>query len=91
MLYQLVVYAISHRHQLQSSIVYPTTNTMAKEARIDVSDPVYGKHLGQVCLRPVNLCRIEELVTTNTAAARREQGWYARQLAFGAQVAVNKA
>ena len=47
MLYQLVVYAISHRHQLQSSILYPTTNPLAKEARIDVTDPVYGKHLGR--------------------------------------------
>ena len=83
MLYQLVVYAISHRQHLQSSILYPTTNPLAKEARIDVTDPVYGKHLGQVCLRPVNLSRIEELVATNTASARREREAYARRLAFG--------
>lgn len=85
MLYQLVVYAISHRHQLQSSILYPATNSLAKEARIDVTDPIYGKHLGQVCLRPVNLTEIEELVSANTAAARRQRELYARQLAFGAQ------
>lgn len=83
MLYQLVVYAISRHHQLQSSILYPTTNPLARESRIDVNDPLYGKHLGQVCLRPVNLNRIEELVATNTAAARREREAYARRLAFG--------
>ena len=91
MLYQLVVYAISHRNQLQSSILYPTTNPLAKEARIDVTDPIFGKHLGQVCLRPVNLGRIEELVSTNTVAAGRERAAYARQLALGTQTTVTKA
>jgi 5-methylcytosine-specific restriction enzyme subunit McrC len=83
MLYQLVVYAISHRHQLQSSILYPTTNVAAKEARIDVTDPVYGKHLGQVCLRPVNLPEIEELVSSNTAVARRKREALAKKMVFG--------
>ncbi len=62
MLYQLVVYAISHRTQPQSSILYPTTDATAKEARIDVTDPIFGKFLGQVCLRPVHLPTIVELV-----------------------------
>jgi len=75
--------AISYRQQPQSCILYPTTNSLAKEARIDVTDPIFGHHLGQVCLRPVNLSRIEEIVSTNTAAARREREAYARQLAFG--------
>ncbi|MEQ9307263.1 MAG: hypothetical protein RJQ14_25335, partial [Marinoscillum sp.] len=56
----------------------------AKEARINVSDPVYGKHLGQVCLRPVNLTQIEELVSSSTAVARREREKLAKRLAFGA-------
>lgn len=83
MLYQLVVYAISHRQGLQSSILYPTTNSLAKEARIEVTDPIYGKQLGQVCLRPVNLTEIEELVSANTAAARRQREVIANNLAFG--------
>jgi len=85
MLYQLVVYAISHRTQPQSSILYPTTNTLAREARIDVTDPIFGKNLGQVCLRPVKLDRIEELVATDTAVSRREREQYARRLAFGTE------
>lgn len=35
MLYHLVIYAMSRRQQLRSSILFPTTNPLAKEARID--------------------------------------------------------
>lgn len=83
MLYQLVVYAISNRQQPQSSILYPTTNPLAKEARIDVSDPLLGKPIGRVCLRPVLLPLVEKLVTSKTSQARREREALARQLAFG--------
>ncbi len=82
-LYQLVVYAVSQTERPQSAILYPTTDVLAKEARIDVNDPVFGKRIGQVCLRPVNLNRIEELVSTDTAAARREKVTMASLLAFG--------
>ena len=82
MLYQLVMYAISCDDK-QSSILYPTLNVRAKEERLDVSHPLSGSHLGQVCLRPVNLSRIEELVSADTAALRRERTAYAERLAFG--------
>lgn len=84
MLYQLVVYAISHRQRPQSSILYPTMDARAKEARIDVTDPLFGKPLGQVCLRPVLLPKIEKLVGDKTSQARRERAEYAHRLAFGA-------
>ena len=83
MLYQLVVYAISHRQRPQSSILYPTTDGKAKEARIDVTDPVFGKFLGQVCMRPVHLPTIVELVATQTSQGRRNREAYAKYLAFG--------
>jgi 5-methylcytosine-specific restriction enzyme subunit McrC len=83
MLYQLVVYAISHRMKPQSSILYPTTDAKAKEARIDVADPIIGKFLGQVCLRPVHLPTIVELVSTTTSQGRRDREAYAERLAFG--------
>lgn len=85
MLYQLVVYAISHRQQPQSSILYPTTDARAKEARIDVTDPIFGKSLGQVCLRPIHLPTIAELVTALTSQGRRNREAYASRLAFGEQ------
>ena len=83
MLYQLVVYAVSHHDQPRSTILYPTYNPAARETRIDVTDPVYGKLLGQVCLRPVSLGRIESLVGDTTAAGRRERTTYAMDLAIG--------
>jgi 5-methylcytosine-specific restriction enzyme subunit McrC len=86
MLYQLVVYAISHRQRPQSSILYPTMNTGAKEVRIDVTDPLFGKQLGQVCLRPVLLPTIETLIGERTSQAGRERKQYANQLAFGESV-----
>lgn len=83
MLYQLVVYAVSHRDQPRSTILYPTFHPGARETRIDVTDPLYGKMIGQVCLRPVNLERIESLVADTTTSARREREKYAEGLAFG--------
>jgi len=83
MLYQLVVYAICHEDCQQSSILYPTTDALAKESRIDVTDPLFGKQLGQVCLRPIHLPSFEKMLTSNTAQARREREAYARRLALG--------
>jgi 5-methylcytosine-specific restriction enzyme subunit McrC len=83
MLYQLVVYAISHRQQPQSSILYPTTDARAKEARIDITDPLFGRHIGQVCLRPVLLPLLEKMVTSKNSQARREREAYALRLLLG--------
>jgi len=83
MLYQLVVYAISHPGLRQSSILYPTTDHSAREVRIDVSDPILGRPLGQVCLRPVILQVLEELVNSNTSAARRDRLELAIRLSKG--------
>jgi 5-methylcytosine-specific restriction enzyme subunit McrC len=83
MLYQLVVYAISNPAQPQSSILYPTLNPLAKEARIDVNDPVFGQQIGQICLRPVNLLEIEALITSDTGKTRSDRLQLANGLAFG--------
>lgn len=67
----------------QSSVLCPTTNAMANEARIDVSDPLFGKPIGQVCLRPVLLPQLERLVTSRASQARLEREAFAKRLAFG--------
>ena len=85
MLYQLVVYAVSHRDQRRSTILYPTFHPGAQEARVDVRDPVHGKKIGQVCLRPVNLERLESIVVDRTAKGRRVREKWALDLAFGAE------
>lgn len=83
MLYQLAIYAISHRDTLRSSILYPTTSPYASEQRIDITDPIYGKHLGQVCLRPVYLNRLAELVASDAASALGERRQIANVLVYG--------
>lgn len=83
MLYQLVVYAISNPKNPQSSILYPTTNPLAKEARIDITDPMHGGHLGQVCLRPVLLPFLETLVNDRAPSAASRRVEFAKTLAFG--------
>jgi len=86
MLYQLAIYAFSHREKLQSSILYPTMSFQASEQRLDITDPIYGKHLGQVCLRPLNLDRLAELLSFKTASAVRERVQIAKLLAFGSDI-----
>lgn len=82
MLYQLVIYAISC-DQKESAILYPTLSLGAREERLEVSHPLSGSRLGQVSLRPMNLNRVEELISSDTAALRREAAAYAERLAFG--------
>ncbi|MCA9116193.1 MAG: hypothetical protein KDA79_14000 [Planctomycetaceae bacterium] len=47
-----------------------------------MTEPIYGRPLGQVCLRPANLIRLEELVGAGTAVARREREREAAWLAL---------
>ena len=83
MLYLLVVYAVSNPKQPQSSILYPTTNDNAKGARIDICDPTFGSQIGQVCLRPIHLPSLVELVSSVTSQARTVRETLARRFAFG--------
>ena len=83
MLYQLVVYAISHPEHPESSILYPTMNPHAREARISVTDPIHGNHIGQVSLRPLNLERLQTLVSDSTSNGRHQREIYAHDLTFG--------
>jgi len=83
MLYQLGIYATANECGT-ATILYPTTNARATEARIEVRDPLHGGRRALVVLRPVSLDRLEGLVSTkHTAAALRERSSYARELVFG--------
>ena len=81
MLYQLVVYAVSHRDQPRSTILYPTFHPGARETRIEVMDPVYGNVIGEVRLCPVSPEQLEALVIDLTELGRREWVAYAYRLA----------
>ena len=83
MLYQLVVYAASHQKQ-SATILYPTTDSVATEARVGVRDPIHGRQTAQVNLRPVHLGALEELVLAGQSAkAQRGRTEFAKRLVLG--------
>ncbi|HJT58098.1 MAG TPA: hypothetical protein VJ761_16455, partial [Ktedonobacteraceae bacterium] len=84
MLYQLAIYALSQPEGVDATILYPTMQIEAKEAKIILRDPVYGTGRAYVVLRPVDLLYLERLVTAaKTRKNERSCAEFARQLAFG--------
>ena len=62
-------------------ILYPTTAPEAEEAEIEVRDPVGGGGRARVVLRPVDLYKLNDLISDGRAY--RDRAEYARRLAFG--------
>src|SRR6266568_8517384 len=83
-LYQLAIYALSQPERRIATIPNPTIEGQAREARIELHDPVYGTGRVRVVLRPVNLIRMEQLITGERKMKNeRERIAFARWLAFG--------
>ena len=84
MLYQLAIYALSQPQDMDATILYPTMQPEAKEARIQMHDPVYGAGRAQIVLRPVDLLRLDNLTTSSGSMhSKRECASFARWLVFG--------
>ena len=84
MLYQLAMYALSQPGAVDAAILYPTLQTDAQEARIVIRDPVYGTDYANVLLRPVDVLRLEDLISCAGKVNNwRERAAFAEQLAFG--------
>lgn len=84
MLYQLSVYAMSHPAGA-ATILYPTTHAVARDARIEIRDPIDGHRRAEVVLRPVPLREMRELITVEASSqVQQRRRHLARRLVFGA-------
>jgi 5-methylcytosine-specific restriction enzyme subunit McrC len=80
MLYQLAIYALSPISRGTATILYPTIDPEAKEARIKINDPIQGRDYAKVVLRPVDLHKLARLISHEKAVQERVE--YARWLAL---------
>jgi hypothetical protein len=85
MLYQMAIYTLSQERSSGAAVIlYPTYQTDAIEAWIDIREPVQGSLRGRVILRPVNMYLLEKMVTEPNSSLRiRESAEYAKWLTFG--------
>jgi 5-methylcytosine-specific restriction enzyme subunit McrC len=84
MMYQLLVYALSHRGCTEATMLYPTTAESAREAKIELRDPIRGSGRATVVLRPVFLPYLPTLLSDRrTSAGQQRCADYAHYLAFG--------
>lgn len=84
MLYQLSVYALSQVGRGQATILYPTTISTAREARISISEPLRGVEKGKVILRPVHLNSLHDMILAGDSVnLRRRRAQCAMSMVFG--------
>lgn len=85
MLYQLVIYALSRFAGVNFAVIlFPTVEPTAREARIQIMDPLKGQSRAQVILRPVNLLNLEELIAQPQGMRRTKKCQeFAHYLVFG--------
>ena len=84
MLYQLAIYALSREPGASAVILYPTLGPEAREARIDIRDPVQGAGRSTIVLRPVDILELSRLVAlAPTTPAAEERRRFAERLCFG--------
>jgi 5-methylcytosine-specific restriction enzyme subunit McrC len=87
MLYQLATYALSRDVEGSAAILYPTVQPEAREAMIEIRDPVSGNRWAQVIPRPINLLALEQLISSpGSNGLERERRAFAHRVAFGTDI-----
>lgn len=72
MLYQLSIYALGRTGQDRTAaILYPTTDSTAREQVLSINDPVNGSSQAKVILRPVKLLELETLIRSGHSGAKQ--------------------
>lgn len=91
MLYQLAIYALSANiAKPQATILYPTMAFEAVDQVVLLKDPIFGRKLARIVLRPVNLLQLEELIRPRQdPRVARERQAFAQALVFGAKPAAS--
>lgn len=83
MLYQLSMYALSQDSGGRAVILYPTMDPTAKEASIEIHEPMRGGVRAHVVLRPVHLLALDHALREVGTAAREERSALVLRLALG--------
>ncbi len=84
MLYQLALYSMSQGGGGVATILYPTTHREAREARIELRNPLAPTVRCQVILRPVDMLGLGQLLQGDRRRQDDRTG-YARRLVFGSE------
>ena len=82
MLYQLAIYALSQPDPATATILYPTMATDAKDAVVEIIEPLRGSARGRVALRPVVISELLGALQSARPAAMCQA--LAHRYAFGA-------
>ena len=70
----------------QSNHFVPCNRQGRKEARIEVKDPIYGGEQAQVILRPVDLAKMNELLSSpDGIATDKARQTLAKSMVFGTE------
>jgi 5-methylcytosine-specific restriction enzyme subunit McrC len=84
MLYQLALYAMGQESVgRKATILYPTLEDAAQQQIIFVKDPLRGTDKAEVIMRPVNLFKLDLLLSSTDVHAQRNRREFASRLAFG--------
>ncbi len=78
------MYALSQDTCNSATILYPTVQRDAQEAKIEVRIPTHAQGRAYVVLRPINLLELEKLISDSRKKNNeRERTNFAKQLVYG--------